>query len=75
MTDTAHTRFLFAPGDLRGSEAIDDVAFITAIGQVETAWIVAQGRVGLVSSEIRAEVAACLHSTEKSMESPSQSMV
>ena len=63
MTDTAHTRFLFAPGDLRGSEAIDDVALITAIGQVETAWIVAQGRVGLVSSEIRAEVAAAIDAT------------
>ena len=63
MTDTAHTRFLFAPGDLRGSEAIDDAAFITAIGQVETAWIVAQGRVGLVSSEIRAEVAAAIDAT------------
>ncbi|WP_062245156.1 lyase family protein [Brevibacterium epidermidis] len=67
MTDTAHTRFLFAPGDLRGSEAIDDAAFITAIGQVETAWIVAQGRVGLVSSEIRAEVAAAIDATIRTL--------
>jgi 3-carboxy-cis,cis-muconate cycloisomerase len=63
MTDTAHTRFLFAPGDLRGAEAIDDAALITAIGQVETAWIVSQARVGLVSSEIRAEVAAAIDAT------------
>ncbi|MGC2941355.1 lyase family protein [Brevibacterium sp. FAM 24638] len=67
MTDTAHTRFLFAPGDLRGSEAIDDAAFITAIGQVETAWIVAQGRVGLVSADTRAEVAAAIDATIRTL--------
>ncbi|KHS53259.1 lyase family protein [Brevibacterium linens] len=67
MTDTAHTRFLFAPGDLRGAEAIDDSALISAIGQVETAWIVAQGRVGLVSSETRAEVAAAIDATVRSL--------
>ncbi|WP_181274515.1 lyase family protein [Brevibacterium oceani] len=67
MTDTAHTRFLFAPGDLRGAEAIDDAALISAIGQVETAWIVAQGRVGLVSSETRAEVAAAIDATVRTL--------
>jgi 3-carboxy-cis,cis-muconate cycloisomerase len=67
MTDTAHTRFLFAPGDLRGAEAIDDTALISAIGQVETAWIVSQGRVGLVSSETRAEVAAAIEATVRSL--------
>ena len=67
MTDTAHTHFLFAPGDLRGAEAIDDAALITAIGQVETAWIVAQARVGLVSSEIRAEVAAAIDATIRTL--------
>ena len=67
MTDTAHTRLLFAPGDLRGAEAIDDDALITAIGQVETAWIIAQARVGLVSSEVRTEVAAAIDATIRSL--------
>lgn len=64
MTDTVpHTRFLFAPGDLRGAEAIDDVALVSAIGDIESAWVAAQARVGLISSEVRAEVAAAIDST------------
>lgn len=59
MTENApHTRFLFAPGDLRGAEAIDDVALVSAIGNVESAWVEAQARVGLISSDIRAEATA-----------------
>src|SRR5699024_11288365 len=67
MTSTAPTRLPFAPGDLRGAEAIDDDALITAIGQVETAWIIAKARVRLVSSEVRTEVAAAFDATLRSL--------
>lgn len=68
MTDTvAHTRFLFAPGDLRGAEAIDDVALVSALGDVESAWINAQAHAGLISADARAEAVAGIEATTRSL--------
>ncbi|GAA1869780.1 lyase family protein [Brevibacterium marinum] len=68
MTDTvAHTRHLFAPGDLRGAEAIDDVALVSALGDVESAWINAQAHAGLISADARAEAVAGIEATTRSL--------
>lgn len=68
MTDTvAHTRLLFAPGDLRGAEAIDDVALVSALGDVETAWINAQAHAGLISADARAEAVEAIAATTRSL--------
>lgn len=72
MTDTAaHTRLLFAPGDLRGAEAIDDVALVSALGDVESAWINAQAHAGLISSDDRAEAVEGIEATTRSLLSDS----
>ncbi|MDN5807750.1 MAG: 3-carboxy-cis,cis-muconate cycloisomerase [Brevibacterium sp.] len=68
MTDTvAHTRLLFAPGDLRGAEAIDDVALVSALGDVESAWVNAQAHAGLISADVRAEAVAGIEATTRSL--------
>ncbi|MDN5588420.1 MAG: 3-carboxy-cis,cis-muconate cycloisomerase, partial [Brevibacterium sp.] len=68
MTDSvAHTRLLFAPGDLRGAEAIDDVALVSALGDVESAWINAQAHAGLISADARAEAVAGIEATTRSL--------
>lgn len=68
MTDTvAHTRFLFAPGDLRGAEAIDDVALVSALGDVESAWINAQAHAGLISADARAEAVVGIEAATRSL--------
>lgn len=72
MTDTvAHTRLLFAPGDLRGAEAIDDVALVSALADVESAWINAQAHAGLISADARAEAVAGIEATTWSLLSDS----
>lgn len=69
MSETvAHTHFLFAPGDLRGAEAIDDSALVAAIGDVEAAWINAQASSGLVSSDVRSEAATAIADTVWSLQ-------
>lgn len=51
------SRMLFSPGETAGSELIDDVALVAAIGDAESAWLDAQAAVGLIAEEIRAEAA------------------
>ena len=68
MTDTvAHTRLLFAPGDLRGAEAIDDAALVSALADVESAWINAQAHAGLISADSRTEAVAGVEATTRSL--------
>ncbi|HCG56186.1 MULTISPECIES: lyase family protein [Brevibacterium] len=68
MTDTAaHTRLLFAPGDLRGAEAIDDVALVSALGDVESAWVNAQAHAGLISAHARTEAVTGIEATSRSL--------
>ncbi|GAA1638288.1 MULTISPECIES: lyase family protein [Brevibacterium] len=52
----SRTRLLFAPGDLRGADSVDDAALVGAIGEVESAWVTAQAAAGLVSAETRTAV-------------------
>ncbi|WP_309131876.1 lyase family protein [Brevibacterium sp.] len=55
---TPPTRLLFAPGDLRGAEAVNDAALVSALGEVEAAWVEAQSRAGLIGEDVRAEAIA-----------------
>ena len=68
MSDpVAHTRLLFAPGDLRGAESIDDAALITAIGDVEAAWVNAQSAAGLISADQRTDAVEAIEASAWSL--------
>ncbi|RBP62792.1 3-carboxy-cis,cis-muconate cycloisomerase [Brevibacterium sanguinis] len=67
MSDTTPaTRSLFAPGDRRGTEAVNDLALVAALGEVETAWVESQARTGLITEAVRAEAIAGIESTIRS---------
>ncbi len=67
MSDTTPpTRSLFAPGDLRGAEAVNDVALVSALGEVETAWVEAQARAGLIGEDVRTEAISGIEATIRS---------